>query len=250
MSFIKEILSQLQQGGLSVEEALRKLEGLPFEDLGHSRLDHHRELRQGVPEVIYAEHKTDKQVCELAGALLKKQGYFLASRASLRCAEYVRERIPQVCYDGDARFLYIAPPAGKKVGLITVISAGTSDYPVAKEAVLTAELCGNHVREFFDCGVAGLHRLLDVREQLADSRVIIAVAGMDGVLPGLIAGLVKVPVIGVPTDCGYGTAFGGVSPLLTMLNSCASGLSVVNINNGFGAAIAAHRINQRWGEEE
>ena len=244
MSFIKNILIGLQKGEVSLDETLRTLENLPYEDLGHSRLDHHRELRQGVAEVIYAEHKTEKQVADIASALLKKQGWFLATRVSEPCYRYSENEIPSLQYDADARVMYVEPSAKKEVGLITVISAGTSDYPVAREAALTASLCGNKVKEINDCGVAGLHRVLDVKEQLAQSRAIIAIAGMDGVLPGLIASLVKVPVIAVPTDCGYGASFGGVAPLLTMLNSCASGLTVVNINNGFGAAIAAHRINQ------
>jgi NCAIR mutase (PurE)-related protein len=225
-------------------ELLAVLRERPFEDLGFARVDHHRAQRQGFPEVILGLGKTAAQIAAIAGRIVDRGSTLLVTRATPAAFEAVRALVPLATYHADAALIVlrqqdVAP--GK--GTIVVAAAGTADLPVAEEAALTAELMGNTVERVYDVGVAGLHRLLAERARLAAARVLIVVAGMEGALPSVVAGLVSVPVIAVPTSIGYGASFGGIAALLGMLNSCASGVSVVNIDNGFGAATIASLIN-------
>jgi NCAIR mutase (PurE)-related protein len=245
---LRKLLEAVRAGGVSpdeagaqVHEAIRQA---PFEDVGFARIDHHREFRQGFPEVILGLGKTPGQIAEIASRIVARGRPLLVTRATPEAADAVRQRVPGAHYDETARVITLAQgevPPGK--GTILVACAGTSDLPVAEEAALTATLMGNDVERLYDVGVAGLHRLLSAREQLGRARVIIVVAGMEGALPSVLAGLVSVPVIAVPTSIGYGASFGGLAALLGMLNSCANGVTVVNIDNGFGAAATASLIN-------
>jgi len=253
---LRLLLLSLKEGDIDVEQAMGRLNNLPFEDIGVARVDHHRELRTGLPEVIYGEGKTAHQIVEITLAMARNQSNILVTRLDPNKASEVERGleeaelkgivIPSRHYDASGRVLVIRSNRfmDKGRGVIAVVCAGTSDLPVAHEALATATLLNNRTDLILDVGVAGLHRILAVRERLMAAEVIIAVAGMEGALAGVIAGLVDRPVIGVPTSTGYGTAFGGVSALLTMLNSCSSGLTVVNIDNGFGAACAAAAINR------
>ena len=240
---LERLLRDVRQGQLSVEQALQRLRSLPYEDLGFASLDHHRSLRQGFPEVVLCEGKSTAQVVAIARALFKKHGPFLATRADPTVARAVCKLNRRARYYSDARLVVVHPPRSKSVGHILVVTAGTADLPVAEEARITAEVMGSRVERLYDVGVAGIHRLLGRKERLFEARVVIVVAGMDGVLPSVVGGLVRCPVIAVPTSRGYGASFGGVAALLTMLNSCAAGVGVMNIDNGFGAACLAHRIN-------
>ncbi len=242
---LERLLREVHRGQVTVEQALRRLRSLPFEDLGFASLDHHRSLRQGFPEVVLCEGKTTAQVIAIARALIKKQkqGPFLATRADPSLARAIRRLDRRAQYYPDARIVAIRASRQKHHGHILVVTAGTADVPVAEEARVTAEVMGSHVERLYDVGVAGIHRLLGKKDRLFDARVIVVVAGMDGVLPSVVGGLVHCPVIAVPTSRGYGASFGGVSALLTMLNSCAAGVGVMNIDNGFGAGCLAHRIN-------
>ena len=240
---LEQLLRQIHAGQLTVEQGLQRLRSLPFEDLGFASLDHHRSLRQGFPEVVLCEGKTTEQVAVIARALIKKGGPFLATRAEPTIARAIRRLDRRARYYPDARLVAIHPARQKAQGHILVVTAGTADVPVAEEARITAEVMGSHVERLYDVGVAGIHRLLGKKDRLFDAQVIVVVAGMDGVLPSVIGGLVHCPVIAVPTSRGYGASFGGVAALLTMLNSCAAGVGVMNIDNGFGAACLAHRIN-------
>ncbi|HBT49648.1 MAG: NCAIR mutase (PurE)-related protein [Caldanaerobacter subterraneus] len=247
---ILEVLEKFKQGRISQEEALNILQNLPYEDLGFAKIDYHRELRKGFPEVIFCEGKTPYQVREIALAMHRKEVDVLGTRASREHFEAVKEVIDKAIYYEEARIISVKnTPLKKTNGIIGVVAAGTSDLPVAEEAAVTAELMGNTVKRFYDVGVAGLHRLLHKLDEIRKCRVLIAVAGMEGALPTVLGGLVSAPVIAVPTSVGYGANFKGLSALLAMLNSCASGVTVVNIDNGFGAAYAATLIN-RIGEEE
>jgi NCAIR mutase (PurE)-related protein len=222
-------------------EALR---ARPFEDLGFARIDHHRSIRQGFPEVILGVGKTPAQIATIAAGIVGRGSTLLVTRASAEAFEAVRDKVPAAIYHADAGIIaFQQQDVTPGNGTIVVAAAGTSDLPVAEEAALTAELMGNDVTRLYDVGVAGLHRILGERSRLATARVVIVVAGMEGALPSVIAGLVSVPVIAVPTSIGYGASFGGIAALLGMLNSCASGVSVVNIDNGFGAACFASSIN-------
>jgi NCAIR mutase (PurE)-related protein len=226
------------------ERLLEALRARPFEDLGFARVDHHRSIRQGFPEVILGLGKTPAQVAAIAAEIVGRGSTLLVTRASADAYEAVRAEVPEATYYPDAAIIALRQQdvsPGK--GTIVVAAAGTSDLPVAEEAAKTAELMGNDVCRLYDVGVAGLHRLLGERARLAAARVVIVVAGMEGALPSVIAGLVSAPVIAVPTSIGYGASFGGIAALLGMLNSCASGVSVVNIDNGFGAATIASLIN-------
>lgn len=244
---VREVLAELAAGRLSVESAERALAWLPFEPLAEACIDHHRALRQDLPEVIFGEGKTPTQVRTIAQRLAAQGQTVLATRLHPEALEALREDFPDGIVAPHARALWVPsrersePPVR---GPVVVVAAGTSDLPVAEEAVLTARAFGNPVEQIVDVGVAGLHRLLAHREQLDRAAVVIVVAGMEGALPSVVAGLVRCPVIGVPTSVGYGAAFRGVAALLGMLNSCAAGLLVVNIDNGFGAAVAATRINR------
>lgn len=240
---LSHLLTQVQGGKVSIGEAVRQLQTLPFEDLGFAAVDHHRSLRQGFPEVILCEGKTQTQVLSIARRLLKSGGPFLATRVSTGLAKALRRLSRKLIYHEMARTVSLADGTRKPVGLIVVVTAGTSDIPVAEEARVTAEVMGSRVKTLYDVGVAGLHRLLHRQAVLHEAEVLIVVAGMDGVLPSVVGGLVNKPIVAVPTSQGYGANFGGLSALLTMLNACSSGIGVVNIDNGFGAACLAHRIN-------
>jgi NCAIR mutase (PurE)-related protein len=251
---IEALLNEVREGRTAVPEALGRLRHLPFEDLGFAKLDHHRALRQGMPEVIFAQGKTPAQVAGIFTRLADHSGNVLATRATPEQYQAVAAaflnlgsgRKPQVEYRPLARAIVLQRDRKRHgKGVIAVISAGTSDIPVAEEAVVTAELMGNHVQHIYDVGVAGIHRLLAHRAALAKARVIVVCAGMEGALPSVVGGLVGVPVIAVPTSVGYGAAFEGLAALLGMMNSCASNVSVVNIDNGFGAGYVASLINRR-----
>ncbi|MDR4460327.1 MAG: nickel pincer cofactor biosynthesis protein LarB [Nitrospirales bacterium] len=237
------LLQRVQGGHISVPQAIRQLRTLPFEDLGFASVDHHRSLRQGFPEVILCEGKTPAQITSIARKLLKAGGPFLATRVSPTNARSLKRLARKAVYHEMARMVSISDSKRDKQGLILVVTAGTSDIPVAEEAKVTAEVMGSRVHTLYDVGVAGLHRLLDRQEILHQARVVVVVAGMDGVLPSVVGGLVDRPIVAVPTSQGYGANFGGLAPLLTMLNACSSGIGVVNIDNGFGAGCLAHRIN-------
>jgi len=243
---IKALLQAVRQDSISVDEALEQLRHFPSQDLGCAQVDHHRELRQGMPEVIFGEGKTTEQILHIMGAMAEKGGNVLVTRLSSDKAAPLFAAFPAAMYHHDARCLTLEqrPVAGSGRGTILVVSAGTSDIPVAAEALVTARFLGNRAEHIYDVGVAGIHRLLARREQLAAASVLIVVAGMEGALPSVVGGLVDKPVIAVPTSIGYGAAFGGIAALLGMLNSCAAGVTVVNIDNGFGAACAASLINR------
>jgi len=242
------ILQEVQSGTMLPEDALLKLCTQPFEDLGYAKLDHHRELRQGVGEVIFGAGKTPEQIAGIAAAMLdKEQRLILITRLPSETAETVKKTLP-LEYHQTARIGIIGKiPEPDGIGKIVVATGGTSDMPVAEEAAITAEALGNEVVRLYDAGVAGLHRLLSRLDVIMDAQVIISIAGMEGALTSVIGGLVDCPVIGVPTSVGYGASFNGLSALLSMLNSCASGVSVVNIDNGFGAGYLASMINHKRG---
>ena len=240
---IRKLLDDVAAGRLGVEEAVARLRTLPYEDLGFAKLDLHRALRAGAPEAVYCPGKTPRQVVDIVARLSERHANVLATRADADVAAAVAAAgLPHV-YHAAPRLLVVRPEAGDGVGAIVVAAAGTADLPVADEAALVAEALGNRVDRVYDCGVAGLHRLLDHLPLLTQANVIVAVAGMEGALPSVIGGLVDRPVIAVPTSIGYGTSFGGIAALLAMLNSCAPGVSVVNIDNGYGAAHQASQIN-------
>ena len=240
---LNALLRRVRSGSLSIEAALRQLRTLPYENLGFASLDHHRTIRQGFPEVIFCEGKTDAQVLTIAKTLLKKKGPLLATRIEPRAARALCRLNRRARYHDQARMVAVHPSTHMRRGQVLIVTAGTADIPVAEEAKVTAEVMGSHVDTLYDVGVAGLHRLLDQQERLYRARVLVVVAGMDGVLPSVVGGLVRQPVIAVPTSRGYGASFGGLAALLTMLNSCAAGVGVMNIDNGFGAGCLAHRIN-------
>ena len=242
---IRQILSDHKAGVLSDDGALDRLRNLPFEDLGFANVDHHRSLRQGFPEAIFGAGKSPEQVARIVESMAKHQNNILVTRATGEQYSRVQEVVPEAVFNPTARTIVVRRNdtiRGK--GTVLVVSAGTADVPVAEEAVVTLGVLGNTVETLYDVGVAGLHRLLDRRERLLAARVIIVVAGMEGALPSVVGGLVSAPVIAVPTSIGYGASFGGVAALLGMLNSCASNVSVVNIDNGFGAAMVASLINR------
>ncbi|BCR06161.1 1-(5-phosphoribosyl)-5-amino-4-imidazole-carboxyl ate carboxylase [Desulfuromonas versatilis] len=246
---LKTLLTALSAGEISVAEGLEKLRTLPFEDIGVAMIDHHRELRQGVPEVVLGESKSAGQVFSIVECMAERGRNILVTRLGADKVEPLLTRFPDGEYDPDARtFCLVQKPIEPLgAGKVLVVCAGTSDLPVAREAAVTARMLGNEVDELVDVGVAGIHRLFARADRLREATVVIVVAGMEGALPSVIGGLVSVPVIAVPTSVGYGAAFGGVAALLGMLNSCASGVTVVNIDNGFGAAFAASRINRLGG---
>jgi len=243
---LESLLAEVAAGRLTPKAALDRLRHLPFEDLPFARIDHHRSLRQGQPEVVFCEGKTPDQVTAICERLEAVDGMFLGTRASEAVAARLRDRFPRMLWNPLARTVHL-PPAERPerapaTGSILVVSAGTSDLPIAEEAAVVAEAFGHAVERLVDVGVAGMHRLLAAGEQLQRARVVIVVAGMEGALPSVVGGLVAAPVIAVPTSVGYGASFGGLAALLAMLNSCAAGVTVVNIDNGFGAAAAASRI--------
>jgi hypothetical protein len=243
---IVELLMQVRRGEVSVAQAVSRLRHLPFEDLGFAKIDHHRALRRGFPEVILGEGKEPKEIAAIVGVLRRRKANVLVTRLSAEKMALVKKLTSGLKYHAVAHAAtWIGQPikiTGK--GVVLVVCAGTSDIPVAEEAVLTATMMGNRVEKLFDVGVAGIHRLLGNRQQLDKASVVIVIAGMEGALPSVVAGLIDKPVIAVPTSVGYGASFNGLAALLGMLNSCASGVTVVNIDNGFGAGFAASLINR------
>ena len=244
---LKALLKDVSSGRVSTSDALKKLKHLPFENLSFARVDHHRQLRQGIPEVIFAENKNPEETLAIASTMLKRSGRLLVTRASdSHYKALVAAALDAVIeYNATAGCIVIHSKkrkAGRK-GNILIMTAGTSDIPVAEEAAVTAGFLGSRVTTVFDVGVAGLHRIVDKLDQLSKARVVIVVAGMEGALPSLVGGLVSCPLIAVPASVGYGTSLGGLTALLAMLNSCVPGIAVMNIDNGFGAACLAHKIN-------
>ncbi|NLO73570.1 MAG: nickel pincer cofactor biosynthesis protein LarB [candidate division WS1 bacterium] len=241
---LRTLLEAVASGQLSATEALRRLRDLPFEDLGHTKVDHHRALRTGFPEVVFSPGKTSEQICEILASLHAQAPVVIATRADRELYEAVCRQVPEAEYRDPARIIWVGQPVPAP-GQVAVVSAGTSDLPVAEEAAVTAEATGITVHRVYDVGVAGLHRLLNYLEVLRDSAAIVVVAGMEGALASVVGGLVDTPVIGVPTSIGYGASFHGLAALLGMLNSCATGVAVVNIDNGFGAGYFAALLAAR-----
>jgi len=245
---LRQLLQALQSGHLTVDNAMERLRLLPYEDLDFARIDHHRALRTGLPEVVYGQAKTPEQVAEIMHRLAMVNDVVLCTRASRGMFETVLQVVPHARYHNLAQMIVVGSDEDQQAEPlpgIVIVSAGTSDLPVLEEAAVTVEALGHQVHRLQDCGVAGLHRVLDCLPVLQTAHAIIAVAGMDGALPGVVAGLVSCPVIAVPTIVEYGTSFEGITPLLTMLNSCALGLAVVNIDNGVGAGVLAAMINRQ-----
>jgi NCAIR mutase (PurE)-related protein len=241
---LRKLLNDVRAGRVPSEAALKQLKSLSIHDLDFARVDGHRSLRKGFPEVIYCEGKTPTQVVKIAQAILRHNDNLLATRCSKEIFHALKRVFPNAKYHEAARTVTVVRKAlPKRGGTIAVLCAGTTDIPVAEEAVVTADVMGNRVKRYYDVGIAGLHRLLALNEELLEASILIVVAGMEGALPSVVGGLVDKPVIAVPTSVGYGASFGGIAALLAMLNSCASGITVVNINNGFGAGYAASLMN-------
>ena len=241
---IRKLFAQVRAGKLSPDEAVNRLRHLPFEDLGFAKLDHHRALRAGMPEVVFGQGKTPAQLAQIFSRLARHGGNILATHAGPEQFAAVKKKVRKAQYRELARAIVLQRDSAKYgKGTIAVVSAGTSDIPVAEEAVVTAELMGNEVERLYDVGVAGIHRLLAQQQTLKSARVLVVCAGMEGALPTVVGGLVNAPVVAVPTSVGYGASFGGVAALLGMLNTCAPNVCVVNIDNGFGAACLASLIN-------
>jgi len=243
---LRKLLEEVKCGTTNIDDALDSLKNLPYEDIEYANIDHHREIRNGYPEVIYCEGKSDEHILGIIDKMVEKKSNILGTRCRKETFEKIKNSYPNSEYEELSKILKIRNDEihndGK--GKIVVVSGGTSDIPAADEAYYTAKFFGNNVERIYDVGVAGIHRLLNKKHILQSARVVIAVAGMEGALPSVVGGLVDVPVIAVPTSVGYGANFGGLAPLLTMLNSCASGISVVNIDNGFGAGYLASMINK------
>ncbi|KXA96875.1 1-(5-phosphoribosyl)-5-amino-4-imidazole-carboxylate carboxylase [candidate division MSBL1 archaeon SCGC-AAA259J03] len=241
MEKLRSLLEKVKNGEMEIERALEELKFLPYKDLGHSKLDTHREIRRGFPEAILCEGKTKKQLLDILKEFPEDQTV-IATRASEDTYKYIKNEIDDAVYHKKARIIQIGRSKRERKGSISVVSAGTSDEQVAEESAITAEVMGNEVKRIYDVGISGVHRLLLNLESIRESSAAIVAAGMEGALPGLVAGLVSIPVIGVPTSVGYGTNLNGLAPLFTMLNSCAAGVAVVNIDNGYGAAYIASLI--------
>ena len=242
---MKKLLKDYKAGKIDLETILEKIKNLPYKDLGFAKIDTHREIRKGFPETIFCKGKTQEQVISILTHMMKHNDNILLTKATKSLYDAIKKLYPIAKYNEQAKVIAIRQYNQKpKKGNILVLSAGTSDIPVAEEAVVTAELLGNKVEKVYDVGVAGVHRLFDIREKIFSANVIIVVAGMDGALPSIVGGLASKPVIAVPTSVGYGASFKGIAPLLTMLNTCAEGVVVVNIDNGFGAAYFASLINR------
>jgi len=238
---IIEILAGVKAGKLSVNKAMERLKHLPYEDLSFAKVDHHRHLRQGIPEVIYAKGKTLSDIKAISAAMLKQSGRFLITKATKDI--YRRLGLKRALFYPSSGVIVVGRKKEEEKGRVLVLSAGTSDIPVAEEAAVTASFLGSSVETVYDIGVAGIHRALDSREKLSSSRVIVVVAGMEGALPSVIGGLTDRPIVAVPTSTGYGTSLGGLTALFAMLNSCVPGIAVMNIDNGFGGGCLAHKIN-------
>lgn len=241
---LTKLLQSVKTGKTDIETALNRLKHLPFEDVAYAHIDHHRQLRHGMPEVIYCEGKTLEQVVGITRRMLHAGSNVLATRANEKIHKALKKLDRRTVYHEASRAVVIQDEKKKLTkGIVLVLTAGTSDIPVAEEAAVTAGMLGSTIQTVYDVGVAGIHRILSKRNILDSARVIVVVAGMDGALPSVVGGLVDKPVVAVPTSVGYGAGFQGLAPLLTMLNSCASGIAVMNIDNGFGAGVLAHRIN-------
>lgn len=243
---IRKILKSVKEGNTSVSDALDLLKHLPYEDIGFAKVDHHRALRHGIPEVIYAKGKELGDIVNISDALLKKSGRLFISKAT----KEIYKKINALCKRHKKKAKFFDKPGvimvgekRKKTGMVVVVSAGTSDIPVAEEAAVTASFLGSRVETIYDVGVAGLHRILDAKKVLFEAKVLIVAAGMEGALPSVIGGMIDRPIIAVPTSVGYGTSLGGITALFAMLNSCVPGIAVMNIDNGFGAGALAHKIN-------
>jgi NCAIR mutase (PurE)-related protein len=244
---LRTLLDEIQRGSVSVDDAIAQLRDLPYEGMGFAELDHHRALRTGFPEVVLGLGKTPEQTAAIAERLAARSDRLLVTRADVETYRAVKEKVPDVVYHAQARAITLDRAREPKLPGVTVCCAGTADLAVAEEAAVTAEIAGSSVERMFDVGVAGLHRLLDKLPALRSANALVVVAGMEGALPSVVAGLVSAPVIAVPTSVGYGASFQGLAPLLAMLNSCAAGVAVVNIDNGFGAGYLAAVINrQAW----
>jgi len=242
---MKKILEEYKKGNIGLEEVLKKIKTLPYEDLDFAKIDHHRSIRKGFPETVYCPGKTTKQIIKILKIMNKGEHNILATKANPQVFEEVKKEFVNAEYNEIAKTIFIKKQNIKqKKGIILVITAGTSDIPIAEEAVATAEIMGNTVEKAYDVGVAGIHRLFDIKDKLIEADVIIVVAGMEGALASIVGGLTATPVIAVPTSVGYGASFQGIAPLLTMMNSCAEGIVVVNIDNGFGAGYFASLINR------
>jgi NCAIR mutase (PurE)-related protein len=244
-SQLEALLNKVHEGKLSPKEALKRLKDYPYQDLAFAKIDHHRELRRGLPEIIFGMGKTPNQIIKIAREVLKKGDNLLITRVDAPVYKKIKTKLPKVRYNALAKIIYQKQKKGLiGKGKIAIISAGTSDIPVAEEAALTCEIFGNEVKRIYDVGVAGLHRLFGEYDHITGARVIITVAGMEGALPSVIAGITDKPIIAVPTSVGYGASLKGIAALLAMLNSCSGGVAVVNIDNGFGAAYLASLINR------
>lgn len=240
---LSEILEAVKSGEMNVEAAAERLKNLPYDDIGYAKIDHHREIRTGFPEAVFCQGKTPRQVADIVKKLAERHSVILATRASEETYEAVEKEVPNARYNKPARMITVGEPHATKKGYVLVVSAGTADIPVAEEAAATAEAMGSPVERAYDVGVAGIHRLFDQKEKLDNASVVIVVAGMEGALASVVGGLVSKPVVAVPTSIGYGASFQGLAALLSMLNTCAEGVAVVNIDNGFGAGYFAHLIN-------
>lgn len=241
---IHQILKDLQKGRVSIKRALGILKDLPYKDLGFAKIDNHRMLRRGFPEVVFGKSKSPEQIIKIAKRMIAHDGLLLITHADFKVYSRLKKIYPKMKYEAKARMIYYRKNAPiYKKGIVLIITGGTADIPIANEARITLEIMGNRAEILYDVGVAGLHRLLDKREILERAKVIIVIAGMEGALASVVSGLVSKPVIAVPTSVGYGASFEGIAPLLTMLNSCSPGVAVVNIDNGFGAGYFASLIN-------
>lgn len=241
---LEDILNKVHEQKLSPREALQLLKDYPYKDLNFAKINHHREIRRGFPEIVYGGGKTEEQIIKIAKEILKKGSNLLVTKVEPAVFKKVKKKIPGVSYDALGKTMHLKkqkPPPGK--GKIVIITAGTSDIPVAEEASVTCDILGNEVEKIYDVGVAGIHRLFGEMEKIKKARVIIVIAGMEGALPSVVAGVTDIPIIAVPTSVGYGASLNGLAALLAMLNSCPGGVAVVNIDNGFGAAYLASLIN-------
>ncbi len=246
LGLLKRILLDFKEGKTSLDECIEKLKDLPFEDIKYACIDHHRSIRKGIPEVIFGLQKDPEEIISIMESMIQKEENVLVTKLSEDKATVIKKRFPDSNYYKKAKLLTLIkrPIERKGKGKILIISAGTSDIPIAEEAYISAKFLGNDVEKIYDVGVAGIHRVFAYMDKIKQARVIIVIAGMEGALPSVISGLVEKPVIAVPTSVGYGTSFSGITPLLSMLNSCSPGVLVVNIDNGFGAAYAATLINR------
>ncbi|NHJ32491.1 MAG: nickel pincer cofactor biosynthesis protein LarB [Asgard group archaeon] len=247
---LESLLKDFKEGKIQLEKVLERLKELPFEDLGYAKVDHHRALRKGFPEVVYCPSKTLDQIIGIFKSLIDRNENILLTRATEEIYNELKKIDKNVQFNHQARIVFVERKPRKKVGNLLVVCGGTADIPVAEEAALTAELMGSKVIRLYDVGVAGIHRLLHYKDKLFDANVIVSVAGMEGALPSVVAGLAACPVIAVPTSVGYGANLSGISALLTMLNSCAPNVSVVNIDNGFGGGLVAALINKQCVKKE